>query len=142
MHAQECLWLCGRVHACPRVFLHLRACLCMRERVCACVSMFVHAQAFIHARACLFAHERVYARASVVMCARACFCAHEGVFACAYSYVCILMHKKLHLTHILSQSLYQFAGLVQRQPIDEMTKTMQPLQWKRRQNLKKKVTKI
>ena len=26
-------------------------------------------------------------------------------------YVCILMHIKLHLTHILSQSLHQFVGL-------------------------------
>ena len=50
------------------------------------------------------------------------------------------MHVKLHLTHILSQSLYQFAGLVHGQPMDEMTKTMQPLQW--RQNLKDKVTKM
>ena len=108
---------------------------------------------FVRAQVCSHNSEPVYGHVGLCTCkcvlehvrdslyASGCLCAQEGVFACASFYVCILMLIKLYLTHILSQSL-SVCHLVDGQPIDEMTKTMQPLQWKRRQNLKEKVTKI
>ena len=105
------------------MFVHAQACLYMRDRV------YLHMSVFMHVQAWLCVLEHVFARMKVSL--------HAHLHMCAY--LCI---EKLHLTHILSQSFYQFAGLVHGQLTEEMTKTMQPLQWKTRQNLKEKVIKI
>ena len=83
--------LCEHFYACTSVFVHAQVCLRNGEPVyahvglCTCKCVFEHVRDSLHAWGCL--------------------CAHEGVFACASLYVCILMHIKLYLTHILSQSL-------------------------------------